>query len=173
MNKSYLCLVTFLSSLLLLQACSYSVSVNDNTVYTPMPLFTDFNITDTNLRHCVEQTIADNKVTSAKQLTKLNCSNAGITDLSGLERFSAVQELNLASNKLQTLAPLRKLTQLQIVILYDNQLTDISPLLLLLHLAELNLDKNPALPCRDVHQLQTHTTMPDTDFIQPEQCRKN
>jgi Leucine-rich repeat (LRR) protein len=171
MNSFYIGRLLALIGACLAGACSYSVSVNDNVVYTPAPLFTDYQIADDNLRRCVEQTITDEKITGASQLTLLNCSNAGIASLAGLERFGALQELNLAENQLRTLAPLVKLTQLKVLVLRKNQLDDVAPLLGLLKLVQVDLEQNPQLECTDVNQLAENMRETGAEILKPEQCR--
>lgn len=172
--QKHFCTV-FLSGLLvtMLNACSnYSVSVNDNLVYTPASLFTEFTVADANLFRCIEQTISDKKITNPKQLKLLNCSNAGIEKLAGLEVFSELEELNLAENKLKTLDPLGKLTRLNVVLLNKNQLVNVSPLLQLLHLERLNLEGNPSLECADVKQLMANLEELSKEIYPPQQCRQ-
>lgn len=171
MKKTYVALVSALTGAFLSSACSYSVSVNDNIVYTPEPLLTDYEIVDNNLRQCIEQTISDKKITAARQLTLLNCSNAGIATLAGLERFDALEELNLASNQLQSLAPLARLSQLKVVILRENKLNDIVPLLALLKLTQVDLTQNAQLNCADVNQLAANMREMHAEIYKPEQCR--
>jgi hypothetical protein len=171
--QKHVCTI-FLSGLLvtLLNACSYSVSVNDNLVYTPSSLFTDFSVADANLFRCIEQTISDRKITNPKQLKLLNCSNAGIENLAGLEIFSELEELNLAENNLQRLEPLGQLARLKVVLLNKNKLVNIAPLLQLLHLNNLNLEDNPSLECTDVRQLMVNMEELSTRFYPPEQCHR-
>ena len=76
-------------------------------------------------------TLAEAKITQPEQLDSLNCSFAGITDLSGIELFSQLQTINLSSN----------------------QLTDIKALLFLGELRQVNLSENPSLSCIDVEAL--------------------
>ena len=150
---------------------NYSVSVNDNVVYTPLPLFKDFAITDIHLSACVEQTINDKKITKAEDLKKLNCSNAGITSLAGLEKFYYLEELNLAENKLMSVSALRNFSKLQVLILRKNNLTTAEPLLGLLALRELDISENPKLACGDLKQLAANFNKQDLKLIAPEQCQ--
>ena len=171
MNSYYVTRILLLAGMCLAGACSYSVSVNDNVVYTPEPLFADYQIADDNLRRCIEQTIADKKITSASQLTFLNCSSAGIANLAGLERFDGLEELYLASNQLKTVAPLNKLTRLKTLVLRENQLMSVAPLLGLLKLVQLDLEKNSHLDCTDVNQLAMNMKETNAEILKPEQCR--
>ena len=151
---------------------TYSVSVNDNVVYTPLPLFKEFTIADSHLGACIEQTIIDNKITKASELKQLNCSNAGITTLAGLETFSSIEELNLAENAITSASPLTKLGMLQVLILRKNNLTSAEPLLQLLHLRELDISENEKLGCGDIKQMLANFPKHDLKATLPEQCKK-
>ena len=157
--------------LLGLSGCSsYQVSVNDNLVYTPLPLFDQYSLKDSALAGCVQQTIEDKKITSAGQLTRLSCTHAGISDLSGLEKFAELRELNLANNNLQHIAPLARLGKLRQLLLHDNQLRETGPLLTLIKLEVLDLSGNRDLPCDDIPQLRTAVADNQGDFTAPEHC---
>ena len=67
--------------LVLLSACeSYDFKVNDKVVYSPQPLFSDFEVPDEGLRGCLEQAIADGGISAGTQLSILNCNHAGIEE---------------------------------------------------------------------------------------------
>lgn len=151
-----------------LSACTgYSFSFNENTVYTPPSLFSDYKIADQALRNCVEQTIKDQEVVKADQLTLLNCSSAGIEDLTGLGRFNQLTLLNLANNELTTLEELDKVTRLEELVLRDNRLQSVEPLLKLVRLVKLDLRGNPDLACTDLRQMASSL---EGEVIIPEQC---
>jgi hypothetical protein len=150
---------------------SYSVSVNNNIVYTPAPLFKDFTIDDIHLRNCVQQTIADNKITKAEDLKQLNCSHAGINSLAGLEKFYNIEQLNLAENALQSIVPLSTFSQLKMLILRKNNLTSAEPLLHMLALRELDISENAKLACSDLKQFAANFHQGDLKLVLPEQCK--
>ena len=157
---------------LMLAACNnYSVSVNNNTVYTPAGLFKDYSIADSHLQDCVQQTIADKHITKVEELKQLNCSNAGISSLSGLEKFYRLEQLNLTENKLDSIAPLAELTQIKTLILRKNALTSAEPLLHLMHLRELDISENGKLTCGDLNQLKTNFHNGELKIALPEQCK--
>jgi Leucine-rich repeat (LRR) protein len=132
----------------LLTACeSYDISVNEKLVYSPAPLFSAFNVADPALQECLEQAVIDGKVTSAAQLAILNCSHAGVADLSGLEIFTGIAKLKLSSNDIQNISPLASLTILELLLLDNNGIIDSTPLLGLTALLELDLTGNSALLC--------------------------
>jgi hypothetical protein len=120
----------------------------------------------------VEQTIYDLQITSAEDLTRLNCSNAGITSLSGLDKFFALKELNLADNQLADINEIGQLGRLEKVVLTNNKIKNPGPLLHLLHLTQLHLDQNPQMTCKDLQQLQQNLNNQTLDLILPAQCIK-
>lgn len=160
-----------LSSAILVSACkNYSVSVNDNLVYVPPSIFKDYSIADQRLFDCVQQTIFDKKVTSAEELTSLNCSNAGIKSLRGLEKFFALSELNLAENQITDITTLGLLGRLENLKLNGNQISRPSPLLHLLHLKQLDLQGNAKLNCSELKQIASNLTKTGAQILSPEHC---
>lgn len=160
-----------LASLVIAGCKTYSLSVNNNVVYTPASLFKDFTIADTHLSACVEQTILDNRITKAEDLKQLNCSHAGINSLAGLEKFYAIEQLNLAENNLQTIKPITTFSKLKVLILRKNNLTSAEPLLHLLALREVDLSDNAKLGCGDLKQFAANFHQGDLKLVLPEQCR--
>lgn len=100
-----------------------------------------------------------------RELTELDLSEEGITDLSGMGNLGGLETLNLAeneiedlsplggledleslilsSNRIEDLSPLEKLANLEILWLHDNEITDLSPLLNLEELTYLRIEENP------------------------------
>ena len=60
--------------------------------------------------------------------TAITALSAGVSDLSGLEHFSALIELVLPNNAVSSLEPLRELRELQKLDLYGNYVSDLTPL---------------------------------------------
>jgi Leucine-rich repeat (LRR) protein len=136
-----------LLSLLLAGCGPYDVKVNERVVFSPRPLFSDFDLADPALRACVQQAIADNNVTAAPELQVLNCSNAGIADLSGLGVFTGITRLKLSANDIRNLVELSRLSLIQVLYLDDNAIVDPVPLFDLPALQELDLSGNADLQC--------------------------
>jgi Leucine-rich repeat (LRR) protein len=135
-------------AVMLLAACeNYDIKVNERVVYSPQPLFTDFEVPDQALRACLEQAIEDGVVTAAPRLTTLNCSHAGIADLTGLSTFTGLNSLKLSSNRVRNLVELGALTSLVDLYLDDNLVVDPVPLYELPALQVLDLSGNPNLQC--------------------------
>lgn len=143
-----LCTIVFGLPIVLLAACeNYDLKVNERVVYSPQPLFTDFEVADEALRECLEQAIADGIVTAASRLITLNCSHAGVSDLSGLATFTGLTNLKLSSNSVRNLVELESLTSLVDLYLDNNQVVDAVPLYQLPALQVLDLSGNPNLQC--------------------------
>ncbi len=159
-------LITF--ALLLSSGCSdLDFKVNDRVVYTPRPLFTDFEIADSALQACVEQAITDQKATRANELRSLNCSHAEISSLQGLEIFTGLKKLKLTANEIRNLAPIMPLSSLEELYLDDNQVVDPVPLYDLLSLRVLNLSGNATLQCPAANALFRLD-----ELILPEHCSR-
>ncbi|MEN0038814.1 MAG: leucine-rich repeat domain-containing protein, partial [Cellvibrio sp.] len=120
--KSLLLFCGLATSLLTAGCKNYSVSVNENVVYMPPSIFKDYQLADSLLHDCVEQTIYDLRITKAEDLTRLNCSNAGIKSLAGLDKFFALTELNLADNQLADITEIGKLGRLEKLFLTNNKI---------------------------------------------------
>lgn len=152
-----------------LSGCAgYAVSFNDNPIYNPPTLFSDYQIADRALQECVQQSIEDQSVTEAAGLTQINCSSAGIASLEGLATFRGLKAINLSDNELQEAGELKSLSRLEIVMLKNNRLESIEPLLGLLRLIELDVRGNDNLSCGDAQQLAEHS---EGEVHLPDHCR--
>ena len=152
---------------LLLGACQgYDIRVNERIVYTPDPLFSAFEVSDSALADCISETIAHESVTAAARLLSLNCSHAGIASLEGLAVFSGLEVLRLSSNSVRNLVELGGLSGLRELYLDDNAVVDPVPLYQLPNLRYLDLSKNPDLQCPADAGLEGVTTV-----ILPDHCR--
>jgi Leucine-rich repeat (LRR) protein len=168
-NFSWICFSVFCG--LLISGCkNYSVSVNDNLVYIPPSIFKDYSIADQRLFDCVQQTIFDKNITRAEDLTTLNCSNAGIRSLQGLEKFFALVDVNLAENQIADITTIGALARLENLKLNDNQIVNPSPLLQLLHIKQLELQGNPTLDCRELKQVVTNLIKTGAKITVPQHC---
>lgn len=145
MNRLILSVV---AALLLLVGCeNYDFTVNDRLIYGPSKLFFDFSVADPALDSCLRQGIADGNVDNPRQLRSLNCSDAGISDLTGLAQFPALEQLKFSNNEIRNLVELTQLPQLERIWLDNNRIVDPVPLSQLPLLALIDLSGNPTLQC--------------------------
>ncbi|WP_052094627.1 leucine-rich repeat domain-containing protein [Pseudohaliea rubra] len=135
------------AALLTAGCADYAVTFNDRTLYTPPALFSDFSLADEALRECVIQHIIDQEVTSADELTLLDCSQAGITDLTRLEVFTGLTRVRLSGNAIEDVTPLTAATGLEILLLANNRIDDPAPLFALDALERLDLSGNDRMTC--------------------------
>jgi Leucine-rich repeat (LRR) protein len=134
--------------LILLTACeSYDFTINEKRVYTAKPLFSQFDTPDPALYECLKQRIIDEKITSASELTSLNCSHAGIANLQGLGVFTGLTHLKLSSNKIRNLVEISTMPVLRELYLDNNVVVDPVPLQQVLSLRLLDLSHNTTLQC--------------------------
>lgn len=155
------------SACFLLAACQgYDFTVNEKVVYTPVPLFTGFSAPDKGLKDCLDRAINDGVITAADQLTRLDCSFAGIENLAGLAQFRDLKSLRLSANKLSNAVELSKLNTLEELYLDDNQIVDPVPLYHLSALRHLDLSGNNNLLCPSPGSLSHVKTV-----ILPQHCR--
>ncbi len=145
----------------------YKFTVNERVVYTPAPLFADFDISDQALRECVQTHIQEARVTAAEQLDTLVCSHAGITDLSGLQVFSRLTRLKLSNNAIEEVNALSDMTAQLELYLDANDLRGIAELRDLLELRLLDVTANPRLRCDDLVPFRSRKGL---ELAAPQHC---
>lgn len=142
-------------SLLLLAGCAgYSYTINEREVFSPAPLFSGYEIADAALAGCVQQAIEDQRVTRAEDLRDLQCSQAGIASLAGIEVFTGLRRLGLDGNALGSVAALEALGDLSLLQLRDNRLKGFERALCGHPGRELALSGNPDFACADLERLR-------------------
>lgn len=139
------------AALMALQGCTtYQVSLNNQVVYTPPPLFNGYSISDKGLRACVAATIAEKNLTQAEQVTQLICEDREIGSLQGVEIFSNLSTAGFSNNQLTTVDHIDTLEHLKHLNLSSNNIVDVSSLSHLQKLESLNLNGNHALNCNSL-----------------------
>ena len=137
----------------------YDISVNNITVYEPSAPFTVSGVEDSALTACLTQTLLDIDARMATDLVSLNCSDAGIQSLAGLEQFTQIQSMKLSSNDIRNLLVLERLNALNQLWLDNNNVVDPIPLFRMTRLKELNLAGNPRLQCPDPEDVPPHLSL--------------
>ena len=153
MNKTLYTLLIPRTIFLLITSCvlnacqNYSISLNQNEIYSPPTLFSDYIVHDTGLRQCLKQNIEEQLIRSAENLYSLICGNLNITSLEGINQFPKIKNLGLANNKIKDLIQLTYFKELEHVDLSHNQLISINTLKQIESLKTVNLRGNPKLEC--------------------------
>ena len=132
----------------------YDYKLNERVVFQGPRLFVDYAIADEHLRACVAQAISDNRITRPEALEDLNCSQAGIASLAGLEVFTGLRRLGLDGNAISDLAPLYPLRQLELLQLRGNRIAALDARLCQGAAKRIALAGNEALACADIAKLQ-------------------
>ncbi len=139
-------LLFMVASCLLLTGCErYTFKVNDHPINNPPELYSGYAIADPALASCVGEAIKDQGVSHAGQLTRLNCSYAGINRLDGITEFTGLKFLDLSGNAVVNIKPLLYLPSLEIV----------------------NLENNPGLNCDGIELLSKQVSQ---GLSVPKQC---
>ena len=76
----------------------YDITVNNVTIYEPSAPYRVSGIEDPALAACLSQSLLDIDARIATDLLALNCSDAGIQSLAGLEQVTQSQSMNTSSN---------------------------------------------------------------------------
>ncbi len=137
----------------------YDIKVNNVTVYEPSARYRVSGIEDPALAACLSQSLLDIDAQMATDLLALNCSDAGIQSLTGLEQFTQIQLMKLSNNDIRNLLVLRRLTALNQLWLDNNDIVDPIPALQMTHLKELNLAGNARLQCPDPKDVPRHLSL--------------
>ncbi|MGI9296214.1 MAG: leucine-rich repeat domain-containing protein [Pseudomonadales bacterium] len=147
--------------LLTVAACAnYDVTLNERVIYSPPPLFNDFELDDPALTACVRQTIIDQSIAKPGMLRQLRCTHAGIKSLAGIEIFSKLEQINFSNNALISADVLTALSELHSLSLADNRINTIAGLAGNSRLKFLDLSGNNALVCDSIEALlRVHPTL--------------
>lgn len=138
-------------SLAFVAGCAgYTYTVNERTVFEKPALFSEYEIADENLRICVEQAIKDGGISSADALENLNCSNAGIARLQGIEIFRKLRGIGIDDNAVSDLSPLYTLEKLELLQVRDNALVSLDTRLCQGSAKQIALAGNDQLACADI-----------------------
>ena len=89
-------------------------------------------------------------------LSTIQGTGLGITNLAGLDKCQSLASLDLAKNKITDLTPLKGLAKIQYLNLAENQITDISPLSSVAALQYIELSHNRV---KDLNSLQSLTNL--------------
>lgn len=145
----------------------YTVTLNDNVVYTPNESLRNAVTRDPGLQACLDQTLARLEETDPARITLLACPGAGVETLAGIEVLAGLEQLELGDNQITDLNPLASLKSLRVLGLRNNRVGDTRALQTLPILRFLSLEGNDRIPCR---QLDTLAARLGNTFGRPQSC---
>ncbi|MDG2460805.1 MAG: leucine-rich repeat domain-containing protein [Luminiphilus sp.] len=155
------------ASFVILAGCSqlsrYDITVNNVTVYEAAIPYQVEAVADKALENCLQQTLVDQRLTETSDLTALNCSDAGIRSLAGIEQFAQIRSLKLSGNGIRNLVVLERLERLEQLWLDANDIIDPIPVLRMTAIRQLDLADNPQLQCPEGADIppELKLTLPD------------
>lgn len=135
------------------KAAPYTISFNDNVLYSPNAALMGDGVADPALQACINQILATASV-EATALKTLACPNAGVRSLDGLAAFTALEQVELGNNAIDNLAPLQALRNLRVLSLRNNDVRNLGALTDLPLLRFVSLEGNDHIPCRQLDALQ-------------------
>ena len=143
---------------LLLIACKhnpYTVTFNNNVVYTPNAALRDKVLDDAALQACLNQVLASNKDMDLEGVTLIACPAAGITTLDGIGNLPNLEQLDVSDNAITNISPLLALKNLRVLGLRNNMVGSVGALASLPLLRFVSLSGNSRIPCREVAALES------------------
>jgi len=152
-----------------LSAClrPYTVTLNNNVLYSPNPSVRNAVTQDPGLQACIDQALGRSEETDPASITLLACPGSGVETLAGIEALVNLEQLELSDNDISNLSPLIALKKLRVLGLRNNAVGDIRPLDELPILRFLSLEGNDRIPCR---QLDAFTAKLGNTFGRPQSC---
>jgi Leucine-rich repeat (LRR) protein len=154
----------------LLSGCSinpYTVTLNNNVLYTPNEALRNAVLQDPGLQACLNQTLARNAQSDPAAVTLLACPGAGVQSLAGIDALVNLEQLELSDNTITNLSPLLPLKKLRVLSLRNNSVGDIRPLDSLPILRFLSLEGNNRIPCPQLDEFQAKL---GNTFNRPQTC---
>lgn len=130
-----------------------TLSLNANSVNEPAictQLIADVIIADTALKSCIDSSVELNDFAFTYEVVSLECEDAGIAQLDGIESFANLVSINIDSNLVSDLSPLGQLAKLKFFSASENPITDVFALSELPALTTLDLGGIPGLSNVDV-----------------------
>ena len=121
------------------------------------------NLIDENLKTCVAEQIDINL--QASEITKIECDERDIADLSRLSAFVGLTSLSLNSNKIRDLSPLISLVNIEFLNLARNLINDISSISDLRNLDVLVLRSNLIVNISPLSELKNITYLSLSDNL--------
>lgn len=156
MNFSVYTTIVF-GAVLLLFGCKqnpYTVTFNNNVVYSPNAAIRNKVLDDPALQACLNQVMASDTIEDPEDVTLIACPSAGITTLGGIEKLANLEQLDVSDNAISNINPLLSLKKLRVLSLRNNAVTNAGSLVSMPLLRFISLSGNTRVSCRDVETLE-------------------
>jgi len=111
-------------------------------------------VIETAIRKAAKKSTGELNKADFEKVIVMDLQRLQLTDVTGLEKLTKLEELNLGGNQLTDVKGLEKLTQLKYLELYGNKLTNVKGLENLTQLKELYLGDNPDLTKAQIAELK-------------------
>jgi Leucine-rich repeat (LRR) protein len=131
----------------------YTVSLNNNVLYSPNAAVLAGGVADSSLQACINQVLLASEGTIAT-LKTLACPDAGVRSLEGISALAALEQVELSNNQIDNLSPLQPLRNLRVLSLRNNDIRNIGPLANQPLLRFVSLEGNDHIPCAQLDELQ-------------------
>lgn len=141
----------------LIVACKqnpYTVTFNNNVVYSPNAAVRDKVFNDPSLQACLNRVLAANPDMDLDSVTLIACPGAGIRTLEGIANLPNLEQLDVSDNAISNVSPLLGVKQLRVLSLRSNAVSNIGPLLSLPLLRFVSLSGNTGITCRELAALE-------------------
>ena len=99
----------------MLAACHiqpYTITLNDNVVYTPNAALRNAVVEDPGLQGCLNETLARNEQSDPATVVLLACPSAGVQTLAGIDALANLEQLELSDNRIT--APFEKVARAEL-----------------------------------------------------------
>ena len=146
-----------ISAAFLVVACKqnpYTVTFNDNVVYSPNAAIRDKVLEDPALQACLNRVLSSNTELDLAGVTLIACPGAGITTLDGIGKLPNLEQLDVSDNAVSNVSPLLGSKKLRVLSLRNNAVNSVGPLLSLPLLRFVSLSGNNRITCRDLAALE-------------------
>jgi len=144
-------------AVLLLIGCKqnpYTVTFNNNVVYSPNAAIRDKVLDDPALQACLNQVMTSSTIQDPEDVTLIACPSAGITTLGGIEKLANLEQLDVSDNAISNVSPLLALKKLRVLSLRNNAVSNVGSLASMPLLRFISLSGNTRINCRDVETLE-------------------
>ena len=141
---------------ILLAGCEnnpYTITLNNNVLYSPTERVQTTHVEDANLQGCINQYFLRNNHEDAEKITILACPSAGIETLAGIRNLPNLEQVDFSDNRITDVSALNALDNLRVLSIRNNDIRNTNPLLDMPLLRFVAMQGNDNIPCRQLDRL--------------------